>query len=253
MKAKDWDDLSEDYHDVVISPFQEGVINPMFRHLENIEDPKTKVIADIGCGRGEIGKKLCSMFKEVYMLDFSPGMIEVAKSNSKSTKPDNMNFMVKDMRDLSEFNEKFDVVIAVNSVIMPCIADVKKSLKSIYDTLKPGGNMYGIFPSMSSIAYQAFLALDNELSKGKDEKMAVANAKRLIERRKYNFVKGTYNDDGQEQKFYWWFELKIRLQEAGFKDIKMSKVLYPWGEQTGDFLDFPGRPKMWDWFISAKK
>ena len=148
MRPKDWDSLAHDYHDIVISPFQAGVKNPLFRKLAGIKAHKSKVIADIGCGRGEIVDKLAKMFKHVHAMDFSKEMISISRKNTLSK---NVDFYVQDMRRLSPFKKKFDVVITVNSVIMPKINDVKRSLEGIHDSLKDGGLFYGIFPSMGSI------------------------------------------------------------------------------------------------------
>jgi 2-polyprenyl-3-methyl-5-hydroxy-6-metoxy-1,4-benzoquinol methylase len=250
MKPRDWNLLAENYHKEVISPFQKGVKNSLFRELEKIKDSKNKTIADIGCGRGEILDILASKFKKVYAIDFSPVMINIAKKLSKRK---NIEYIVKDMRHLFAFKHKFDVVVCVNSIIMSEIRNVKKALKSIYSSLKKDGTFLGIFPSMDSILYQGFLILEEQIEKYGDEKRALRNARRILERKKYNFIKGTYNDEGKIQKFYYDFELKIRLRDTGFKNIILSKVLYPWGAEISDFLDFPGKPKMWDWFVIARK
>lgn len=250
MRRKDWNQIAENYHDVVISPFQKGVKNPLFDKLNGIKDKENKVIMDIGCGRGEILDNLAKQFKKVYAIDFSSTMIHIAQENSSK---ENIEFFIRDMRKLAKFRKKFDVVVSVNSVLLPEIREVKKSLSSIYNTLKKNGKFYGIFPSMGSILYQGFLIIEEQLKSGKNEKLAIKKAKQIMERRKYDLVCGLYCDNGQVQKFYYDFELKIRLQDAGFKNIKLTKVLYPWGKEISDFVDFPGRPKMWDWFVSADK
>jgi ubiquinone/menaquinone biosynthesis C-methylase UbiE len=250
MESKDWDGLAEKYHEEVISPFQEGVKNPLFKKLESISDAKRKVVADIGCGRGEILDELASRFGKVFAIDFSPKMIRMAKK--KSTK-DNIEFVTKDMRDLSSFDGTFDVAIAVNSVLFPNIEDVEKSLASIYSTLKDDGVFYGIFPSMGSILYEGMLILEDQINKKGDEDKAMRSASIIIERRKYNFLKGVYEDGDEAQKFYYDFELMMRLNKAGFKDVLLSKVLYPWKEKVSDFPMFSDKPMMWDWFVSARK
>ena len=250
MKPKDWNLLAENYHKEIISPFQKGVKNSLFKELDKIKDSKNKVIADIGCGRGEILDILASKFKKVYAIDFSPNMIDIAKKLSTRK---NIKYIVKDIKNLSEFKNKFDVIVCVNSIMMPKIRNLKMALKSVYSTLKKDGVFLGIFPSMDSILYQGFLILEEQIGKHKDEKRAFRNTKRIFERKKYNFILGTYSDEGNIQKFYYDFELKIRLRDTGFKNIVLSKVLYPWGSEISDFLDFPGKPKMWDWFVIARK
>lgn len=250
MKPSDWDKLAESYHEEIISPFQKGVANPLFRKLQTIKDRKSKIVADIGCGRGEILDFLASRFKEVYAIDFSPMMIKTAKEVSSSR---NIKYFVKDMRNLSQFRRRFDVVICVNSVLMPKVADVRKSLRSIYLTLKENGEFCAIFASMGSILYQGFLIFEREMQRCHDEKRALENAKKILEYRKYNFIKGTFKDGKDTQKFYYDFEIFVRLKDAGFKDINISKVLYPWRKGISDFVCFPDRPKMWDIFVTARK
>jgi 2-polyprenyl-3-methyl-5-hydroxy-6-metoxy-1,4-benzoquinol methylase len=250
MRPRDWNLLAKNYHKEIISPFQKGVKNSLFRELEKVKYSRNKIIADIGCGRGEILDILASRFKKVYAIDFSPVMINIAKKLSRRK---NIEYVVKDMRHLSAFKNKFDVVVSINSVMMPEIKDVKKALRSIHSSLKKDGIFLGIFPSMDSILYQGFLILEEQIEKYGDEKRAIKNTKRILERKKYNFIKGTYNDEGKIQKFYYDFELKIRLRDVGFRNIVLSKVLYPWGTEISDFIDFPGKPKMWDWFVVARK
>jgi len=250
MEANDWDKLVIKYHEEIISPFQKGVINPLFRKLKGIKNPKRKIIADIGCGRGEILDFLASNFKKVYAVDFSPVMINTAKQLSSGK---NISYSVNDMRNLSKFRNKFDIIVCANSILMPKISDVRKSLKSIYSTLKRNGRFYAIFPSMNSIVYQGFLILEREIQKSIDENMAFENTKRIMEYKKYNFIKGTFKDGKNTQKFYYDFEIFLRLKEIGFKNIAMSKVLYPWRKDISDFVCFPEKPKMWDIFVTAKK
>ncbi|MBU2634419.1 MAG: class I SAM-dependent methyltransferase [Nanoarchaeota archaeon] len=247
MKSKEWDKIAKNYHEEVISPFQEGVKNPLFNELNKIKNCNNKIIADVGCGRGEILNQLASKFKEVYAIDFSPEMIKIAKENCSKK---NVNFFIMDMKNL-DFKNKFDVILSINSLLMPKIVDVKKALNSMYSSLKDKGKFYGVFPSMNAILYQGFLILEDQI-KDNDEEIALKNTKKILERSKYNFVNGTYNDNEEVQKFYYDFEIKLRLKDSGFRNLVLSKVLYPWGVNISDYEDFPGRPEMWDWFVSAR-
>ncbi len=249
MNASDWDAIAKDYHSCIVSPFQEGVINPLFKKVSEI-DTSNMVAADIGCGCGDALGFLSSKFKKVYAIDYSKAMLSQARKKCNSP---NVDFFLKDMKDLSEFESKFDVAVSVNSVLFSNISDLKKALESIRSTMKDDGMFFGIFPSMGSILYQGFLILDDQLSKCGDEQSAEKITKRILEKDRYDFVKGTYDDGDCVQKFYYEFELKIRLQDAGFKNVKLSKVLYPYREDISDFEMFEGRPKMWDWFVTARK
>ena len=250
MNRREWDKRAKNYHEEIISPFQTGVKNPLFKKLKGVRCKRRKVIADIGCGRGEILDLLAADFKKVYAIDFSPEMLRIAERRNTRK---NIEFVLEDMKNLDRFEGMFDVVITANSVLFPDIRSIKRSLASINCTMKSGGALFGIFPSMGSILYQGFLIMDEQVRKLNDEERAMTRTKRVLERRKYNFVKGVYDDDGCKQKFYYNFELKARLKNAGFRNVKLSKVLYPWKEGISDYQMFKGRPKMWDWFVAARK
>jgi ubiquinone/menaquinone biosynthesis C-methylase UbiE len=250
MNRREWDRTAKNYHEEVISPFQKGVKNPLFEKLRNVKCKRKKVIADIGCGRGEILDLLAADFKKVYAIDFSPEMLRIAeRRNSRG----NIEYVLEDMKKLDRFENMFDVAVTANSVLFPDIKSIKKSLSSIYCTMKKGGVLFGIFPSMGSILYQGFLIMEEQIGKLKDEKKALVKTKRILERRKYNFVKGIYDDDGCKQKFYYNFELRLRLKNAGFRNVKLSKVLYPWKKGISDYKMFNDKPEMWDWFVRAEK
>ncbi|PIN75108.1 hypothetical protein COV18_05135 [Candidatus Woesearchaeota archaeon CG10_big_fil_rev_8_21_14_0_10_37_12] len=250
MKPKDWDKIAKIYHEEIVSPLRKGVNNPLFRKLNKIPDKKNKTIADIGCGRGEILDKLAKQFKHVYAFDFSPEMIKEAK---KINSAKNITYGVNSFSQLDKYKQKFDVVLAINSVLGPTITDVKTALEALHSVLKPNGKFFGIFPSMDAVLYQGMLILDSQIAEEKDEQKARKKTKQLLEEKQHDFVKATYTYEGTVQKFYYGFELDVRLKDAGFKNITLSKVYYPWGRDVSGYIAFSGKPKMWDWFVEGTK
>jgi len=253
MEKKEWDSYAdaEDYHSTIISPFQEGVVNPIFSDIEQINEAHEKTAADIGTGRGDFLPFLAEKFKHVHAIDFSKKMLERAKE--KHSGHSNITFRQHDIRKLTSLNLNLDIAVAVNSVLHPCFEDVNKSFREIHSSLNKGGMFIGIFPSMEAVLHHSMLVYEREYRKHKDEKKALANTRRIVEKSKYNFITASYEDDGEKQKFYYRFELDNRLRQAGFKDVTFKKVEYPWGEQSGDYEAFHGRPGIWDWYVAARK
>ena len=249
MDAKSWDKIASSYYDEIVSPFYGSVENPLFEELEKIKDKRKKSIAEFGCGHFYLGKALARDFGRVYGSDFSAKMVEKAREGNK--KYDNVEVRKEDIRRIKH-NEEFDVVIAVNSIIMPSHSDAKRCFCNIYKALKKGGECFVIAPSMESVHYNGMLILHKELGK-KEERHAVTSAKRKFENRKYDFFMGHYKDGMDKQKFYYKHEIKYLMKEAGFKDILISKVLYPWGKDISDYEDFPDEERLWDWFVKARK
>ncbi len=249
MNSQAWDLISKNYFSEIVSPFQEGVINPLFKNLEKYPGKGSKTAADLGCGIGNLLPFLCPRFKKVWAVDFSKGMLRKARQKANFK---NVNYLKRSMLNLEYLKGKLDVAVAVNSVLAPSSIEIDQMLEQIRATLKPGGCFMGVFPSMESILYHGTLLFDQELERGQGELKATQNAKRRLERTKYDFVSGLYTESGQTQKLYYGFELRKRLKRAGFSNVRLGKVLYPW-DTVGDFEDFSGEPMMWDWFVRGDR
>ncbi len=249
MNAKDWDFIAERYHEEITSPFQEGVINPIFDAIRAIPNKQALTVADLGCGLGPLLPFLSKNFKKVIAIDFSPQMLEKASGRVHA---ENVTFHHCSLTDLSPFYHQFDVAVSVNSILFPSSRVVNGILSNIRKTLKPDGVFAAIFPSMEAILYEATLVFDRELDKIGDEEKALLSAKRILKRRNFDFVSGVYDDRGLRQKFYYEFELRQRLKKTGFKNLRVKKVLYPWGEEMGSSEEFMDQPRVWDWFIESQ-
>ena len=248
MNSKQWDRLADCYHDEVISPFYGEINTPLFDELKKIKSKKSKNVAEFGCGLFYLGEKLCSSFKSVHASDFSPKMVELAKKRNKYS---NLTIKKEDITKL-RYKNKFDVVISVNSMIMPSHKDIGKAFGNIYNAMKKNGQCFLILPSMESVLYHGLLLLNDEI-KIKEESAAKKATKKKFENDKYDFFLGHYEDGLDKQKFYYMHEIEYLMKKSGFKDIKIEKVKYPWGNDISDYEDFPDEEELWDWFVSANK
>jgi SAM-dependent methyltransferase len=250
MEDKEWDYVAEDYHKYIISPFYGNVENPIFSEIKKIKNKKKKVVADFGCGYFRLAEYLSKKFKKVHGSDFSSVMVKKAKELNKDLK--NVNIVKEDLRKIS-YKNKFDVIIIVNSILMPSLKDRKKCLNNLYNALKDDGHIIMILPSFESVLYHGMLLYDYNLSDNKNEYLALKKAKEIFEFKKYDFFLGHYNDEGSVQKFYYKHELRYFLKKSGFSIINIKKVLYDWGEDISDYEDFPEEDRLWDWFVRARK
>ncbi|MFH1439311.1 MAG: class I SAM-dependent methyltransferase [Candidatus Woesearchaeota archaeon] len=265
MEEKDWDQLAERYHDEVVSPFFGDVDNPLLDEIKKIEDKKEKTVAEFGCGLFYLGEILSKQFKEVHASDFSQGMVDKAIErnkeliNNKDNKSGNITIKQEDLTKI-KYKNKFDVIISVNSIIMPSFRKIRKAFDNIYRALKQDGTCFFIIPSMESVLHHGNLILHQQLDKhGEKEHIAKRIAKIKAEKKKYDFFFGYYKDGKDKQKFYYKHEIRYLLKKAGFDTSKeggkitINKVEYPWGKDISDYEDFPDENKLWDWFIRVEK
>ncbi|MDP3937048.1 MAG: class I SAM-dependent methyltransferase [Deltaproteobacteria bacterium] len=250
MEARDWDRIAPQYHSEVISPFQEGVENPLPGALRRLRGAGRLDAAEFGCGTGALLPLLSSRFRHVTAIDFSERMLSLARRQPIGR---NVRFLRRDLRDLHGCRERFDAAITVNAVLSPDAREVNDILRGIHDSLRPGGRLIAIFPAMEPVLYQAMLIHEQEMHATSGRKRALARTRRRLERGKFNFELGLYDDGKLSQKFYYDFEIRYRLRRAGFRWVRLGKVFYPWDEERIGYEMFPGEPRMWDWFVTARR
>ncbi|MFH0869780.1 MAG: class I SAM-dependent methyltransferase [archaeon] len=255
MRSTDWDKIAPEYYKHIDSPFSKGVKNSIFRMIRKVADPENGVVLEVGCGTGALVPFLSRNFKRVIAVDISKKMVEIAQE--KNSTLENVEFKVMDMLNITRLQEKFDVIVAVNSIIMPNIVKVNKVLKKIYRVLKRGGTFIGIFPSFDATVYHALITYDKEFEKRHSRKKAKRATNRLISQKQQDFCYGFFCSGGKQKHFYG-FELIYRLRLAGFKKIRLGKVEYPWESVEFDpnpkrFLDEKVYDRIWDWIVHVEK
>jgi hypothetical protein len=96
------------------------------------------------------------------------------------------------------------------------------------------------------------LLLDRMLDQGIDQKDAERLAGLHVEKRQYDFAFGQFGCQGLKQKFWQSFEVEHRLKKAGFREVALAKVLYPWDESFALGEELIAFPPSWDWFFRAR-
>jgi SAM-dependent methyltransferase len=247
-----WSRHAERYEELFLDPFAPGVENPLWAALDAIPEAASKAVADLGCGTGPLLPGLAERFQRVVALDFAPGMIERARARLTPDAADRVALLNRPMHELDEFIGQFDVAVAVNSLVMPDVRLIDRTLRAIRAALKPGGQFLGIVPSIDAIVYHAMLLADRAVERGLTPRQAERLAGIQAERRYYDFLFGRFRFQGLHQKFWQPFEVEHRLKKAGFTSIELAKVLYPWDDALAGSDQLAGFPPSWDWFFRAK-
>ena len=249
-QSRQWSRHADQYDDVFLDPFVPGVINPVFEAIEAIPDAGSKVVLDLGCGTGPLLPRLIGRFREVIALDFAPRMIESARQRLESD-AERVRFVVGPMEQLDESIGAVDVVCAINSIIMPDVLAIERTLRAVLERLSPGGRFLGVVPAIDAIQYQTMLLFDRALEQGHSQAVATRLASQQAEHHLYDFAFGRFAFQGLKQKFWNHFEVEHRLRKAGFREVRLDRVLYPWDGNLPLGIEFRDQPRSWDWFFDA--
>lgn len=250
-QRKHWSRHAARYEELFIDPFAEGVVNPLWEALEAVPDPSNKTVADLGCGTGPLLPWLSQNFGRVIALDFAPGMLKRAREKVAPEHTDRVQFLERSMDDLEDLAGQVDVVVAINSLVLPDERKIDRILGAIRQSLRPGGIAMGIVPSMDAIQYHTMLLMDLALEQGLEPPEAMRFTALHAEHKYYNFAFSRFRYAGLRQKFWLPFEVEYRLTKAGFRPPGLSKVLYPWPDSIEGNAELSGHPPIWDWFFRA--
>jgi SAM-dependent methyltransferase len=180
-------------------------------------------------------------------------MIEKARKRlEKKADADRVTFLTRPMHELDDFAGAFDAAVAVNSIVMPDVREIDRTLSAIRASLRPGGAFLGILPAMDAIHYHTMLLHDHALGRGLAPEEAERIAAFDAEHHYYDFAFGRFGFLGLRQKFWQPFEAEYRFAKAGFREVALDRVHYPWDESLAGYKDFAHLPRSWDWFVCAR-
>ena len=94
-------------------------------------------ILDVGCGGGTKARYLAGKGFKIFGIDFSEGMIEIARREVPEAE-----FAVMDMKDLSHISREFDGVFAQASLLHIQKKEVHSIFHEFLSRLKPDGYLY---------------------------------------------------------------------------------------------------------------
>ncbi len=162
---RQWSRHAAKYDELFLDAFHPGVESPLMTALAAVPEPAGKTIIDLGCGTGPLLPHLIARFGRVLALDFAPAMITRAKTRL-GRDARSVTFLTRPMDEIDDLAGTVDVAVAVNSVVMPDVRLIDRTLRAIRAALRPDGVFLGVVPSMDAIHYHTMLLMDQALDKG---------------------------------------------------------------------------------------
>jgi SAM-dependent methyltransferase len=248
---RQWSRHAVRYDELFLDAFHPDVENPLPAWLERVPEAGRKTVVDLGCGTGPLLPYLVGRFERVIALDFAPGMIERARQRLGAD-ASRVTFATRAMHDLDDFAGQIDVAVAVNSLVMPDVRLIDRTLAAIRASLRPEGLFMGVVPSMDAIHYHTMLLMEAALDRGQTPEEAERSAAFHAEHSHYDFSFGRFSFLGLRQKFWQPFEISHRMTKAGFASVELDRVLYPWDDSLAGSADLAEYPRSWDWSFLAR-
>ncbi|WP_088104203.1 class I SAM-dependent methyltransferase [Halalkalibacter urbisdiaboli] len=157
---KRWDSFADTYskkHTEQGDLHKEVFLNPtLFSLMGNVENKK---VLDAGCGEGYLSRILSKSCAVVTAVDYSPRMIEIAKS--RTPKDLLIDYSQGNCEDLNTLEDKsFDLI--VSNMVIQDLANYEKAFQEMYRLLEDGG--YFIF----SILHPCFVTPESGWEKTED-------------------------------------------------------------------------------------
>ncbi len=165
-QAEHWNRQEARYDEIFLDPYGPNVVNPLWEALAEIPAARRKTAADLGCGTGTLLPYLAEQFESVFALDFAPDMLKRARGRLQSGALARVTFLERAMHQLDDLAGKLDLAVAVNSIVMPDVRLIDRTLGAIRRSLKHDGFFMGVVPSIDAIYYHMMLLIDQSLDQG---------------------------------------------------------------------------------------
>lgn len=96
-------------------------------------------VLDAACGTGAFALAAAGRGTRVHASDFSPNMVERAKSKASASNLDNITFSVSDIREIDFPAKTFDLAIAGN--VLHLLEQPERALSELQRVTRPGGTI----------------------------------------------------------------------------------------------------------------
>ena len=101
--------------------------------------PAGAKMLDCGAGTGELSLAASDNADSVLCTDMSKNMLKQAQRKARALGADNIEFAARNIFDLQDPNDTYDVVIAGN--VLHLLTNPQGAVKEMYRVLKPGGKL----------------------------------------------------------------------------------------------------------------
>jgi len=217
------------FYDLIYHQMRDGVDNNFY--LEKIRKTKGKVL-EVGVGTGRFFTEALKNGADIYGIDISPAMIDIAASKLDKTQQKRISLQsIVDFR----IGMKFELIIAPFRVFMHLIEkeDHLRALNNVYDHLAPAGEFIfdAFVPDLNLLlnGMENITDFDGEYEPGNRVKRTVTSKPDLVSqtlnvkfRIEWNENRAKFRKEWKSRmRYFFRYELEHLIERSQFKEYKI--------------------------------
>jgi SAM-dependent methyltransferase len=239
-----WNKIGSSYQDEIFDVFRSDRNKLLPKILKKYGDPSHTAI-DFGCGVGRAFEFLSPSFRSVLALDISDNLLELARKTHFT----NIGFKQHDLT--KPLKETADFGFCCNVVMLPEVDKNRTMLRNIRKSIKPGGNVVMVLPSLESFFYSAWQLIEWYKKERTSPENIDASEFEGFKGSKVDLVQGIVRIDGVKTKHYSQPELEVLFRGSDFTNVVINKLEYDWTTEFTSPPKWMKGPYPWDWIIEA--
>jgi SAM-dependent methyltransferase len=247
-QEKHWNAIGVQYADEIFDVFASDKNKVLSRYFKKHGNREHSAI-DFGCGIGKAFPYLSPLFKKVIGTDISTRLLAQAKKKGYN----NVELIKADLTKPSVSFPSVELAFCCNVIMLPEVEKNYAMLRTIQQSLKPGGVALLVLPSMESILFSSWRLIDWYRREGVDVANIPASELAYFKNNKREILKGNLHINGVPTKHYSQPELEVIIQEAGMTLTNLEKIEYDWNTEFAEPPDWMKSPYPWDWLVECVK
>jgi ubiquinone/menaquinone biosynthesis C-methylase UbiE len=247
MKHNDWDEIADEFKDTIFSVFHNDRKGLIAKRIRKLGGPD-KTANDLGSGIGHFLPILSKSFGKVLAADISTKCLR--RSREKHRRLKNVRFRAADLTNSRIRLPKADLVLCVNSLLMPGLAKRNRALDAVTRSVARGGHLLLVTPSLESSLHASSRLIEWNLRSGMTAAAAVKAGHRNNPK---DLLQGIINIDGVPTKHFLKEELVAHLEQRGLRIKEIRRIQYPWTTEFNDPPKWMKKPGPWDWLVVGRK